>query len=1046
MAEPPPPELGTVGLMRIGLLGELEVRGDDGAERAITGAKLRALVALLALHAGRPVATDQLVEALWGDDPPPAVRNGLQGLVSKLRRSLGGTDAVTMRGGSYALAVEPDDVDVHRFERLVGEARAAVDGGDLAVALRALAEAEALWRGDALADFAYEEFASATIHRLTELRLGAVEERLSIELSLGHHHAVVAELEALVSSSPLRERPRGLLMLALYRAGRQADALRVFQEGRTILADELGLDPGPELRQLEAAILAHDPALDPPGTGALPAPAAAAVPRTRPTIPETLTPLIGREREVAEVRSLVDDHRLVTLVGPGGVGKTRLGVEVARGASAELADGGCLVELAPIGDPAAVRAAIATALDLPDADHLAELIGERELLVVLDNCEHVITTAAEVAEELLRRCPRLRLLATSREGLRVGGEVVWPVPPLGAGDAAELFLARAEASGARFEVTDELRSHVLDICTRLDGLPLAIELAAARTRAFPISQIAARLHDRFRLLTGGSRTALPRQQTLRAVVDWSYELLFSDEQRVFERLSVLPGGGTLATVEAVCAHGGLAAADVGDLLQALVDKSLVVAVPVDDDVRFTQLQTLAQYARERLAERGDAMAVRQAMAAHFAELCRESTLAYSGDRQRSWLRAIDQEHDNLSAALEWAVDVGDAETAMTIAGGASWPHWLGGRRVEGRRWLDAAFACEAEAEVARAGEVDERTRALALAGRGIIGIQSGAMDEADAALAEALQIFRRHDDVPGLILVHSFYAEVPVILGDVEEARRRRRAVLEFAQSQPDAPFSIASRAYSCGKLALLDGDLVQAEHFYREAANTFATIDRPVMSSLCLDVVADFEERAGNHAAAAEALAAAIATNESLGLGGFGGSLLSRLGWMRLHLGDAPGATRAYADALDLARWLDNTPVMLLALAGFAVLRRLDGDRVGAGEAATEALDAHLAGGPRRMRNRVDPDVELRTAAATACTVLAALAAADGNGDRAAALLGHAEGLRDLVGAAIPPFLDADVRAAIEEAKRTLGDEGFTAAFERGRRGRLGGEVPYRR
>ena len=332
-----------------------------------------------------------------------------------------------------------------------------------------------------------------------------------------------------------------------------------------------------------------------------------------------MTPLVGRDVELRDLRTLFADHRFVTLVGPGGVGKTRLALEVGRSVAEGLRSGGCLVELAPVGDPARCPAAIASALDLPDPTRLAEMIGEQELLIVLDNCEHVITAAAEVAEGLLRRCPGLRLLATSREGLRVGGELIWPVPPLGADDAVRLFLARAQATGASLELVRRPATGPSPTSAPgFDGLPLAIELAAARTRAFPITQIADRLNDRFRLLTGGSRTALPRQQTLRAVVDWSYELLFDDEQRIFERLSVFPGGCDLATAEAVCADDAISPADVADHLHALVDKSLVVAVPVGGGLRFTQLQTLAQYGRERLTERGDAVRIRDAMAEHFA--------------------------------------------------------------------------------------------------------------------------------------------------------------------------------------------------------------------------------------------------------------------------------------------------------------------------------------------------------------------------------------------------------------------------------------------
>ncbi len=553
--------------MNIGLLGELEVVDDDGHLVNVAGAKLRSLLAILALHVGRVVPAEHLIEALWGDDPPAAVRNGLQGLASKLRRVLGSADLVVMRGDGYALELAADAVDIGRFEQRAAEGRAMAAAGALAPAADLFAAADALWRGVPLADFAYDDFASGAIARLSELRLAVIEERLAIELRLGRHHQAIVQLEELVSIHPLREGLRGLLMLALYRAGRQADALRIFREGRQLLGEELGLEPGPDLRRLESAILTHDPTL------ALPeAVQGQVVPSGfHPGIPESLTPLVGRDAEVRDLRALFVDHRFITLVGPGGVGKTRLALEVGRAEAEGLSFGGHLVELAPVGDPAGVPAAIASALDLSDPNRLAELIGEQDRLIVLDNCEHVIDAAAEVAERLLRRCPGLRLLATSREGLRVGGETIWPVPPLAVNDAVHLFSTRARSAGAAIELADDHGEVIADICARLDGLPLAIELAAARTRAFPIAQVAARLNDRFRLLTGGSRTALPRQQTLRAVVDWSYELLFEDEQRIFERLSVFPGGCDLGTAERVCADDSIAADDVADHLHALVE-------------------------------------------------------------------------------------------------------------------------------------------------------------------------------------------------------------------------------------------------------------------------------------------------------------------------------------------------------------------------------------------------------------------------------------------------------------------------------------------
>ncbi len=1017
--------------MRIGVLGGLEVLDDHDQDVVVAGAKLRALLAVLALQVGRVVPTEQLVDALWGEEPPAAVRNGLQGLASKLRRTLGSADLVTMRGDGYALELPADAIDVHRYEQLVSAGQARAAEGDLSRAVDLLAEADALWRGDPLADFTYEDFAAAAITRLSELRLAVIEERLDLELQLGRHQGAIVPLEELVTAHPLRERLRGLLMIALYRAGRQADALRVFQEGRNILGEELGLEPGHELRRLESAILAQDRSLDAPALDT-PAPRV----ESRSTIPESLTPLVGRDEELRDLTRLVADHRLVTLVGPGGVGKTRLALEVARLESADLPFGGCLVELAPVGDPAGVRAAIASALDLPDPSRLVEVIGDREVLLVLDNCEHVIGTAAEVAEELLRHCPGLRVIATSREGLRVGGEVIWPVPPLATDDAIQLFVARAADVGAPLQPSDDDLAVIAGICSRLDGLPLAIELAAARTRAFPIQHLASRLNDRFRLLTGGSRTALPRQQTLRAVVDWSYELLFDDEQRVFERLAVFPGGCDLATAEAVCAGDTLAALDLHDIIHALVEKSLVLAVPRGDTLRFIQLQTLAQYGREKLAERGEAEAFRDAMAAHYAELCAESPVAYTGERQRAWLTAIDQEQDNLRAALEWAVANDDAETALTIAGGASWPHWLAGTLVEGRRWLDDAFAC--------GGEASESTRALALTGRGLIEFLTGSPDRADADLEAALATSRGRRDAPSTLLALSFYAEIAATRGDVDEARRRRRELLSFYDGRPEDQFVIAAQAFSRAKLAVLDGDLPQAEQQYRAAAEGFSRIDRPVMLSISLGMVADFDERAEDWAAASRTLQEAIATNDALGLRGFTGSLVARLGWVQLQEGDLVGAEATYERALEGARRLKNLPVLFLALTGMAVLHRLHGRNGAASAAGTEALELHVAGSPRRFRNRIDPQSDVLVGVAACCSVLAVLAAEADDPERAARLLGQAERLRHDADAPVPAFQREDLDRARATATAMLGEDAFLAAYEQGRRGELGDEVAF--
>jgi tetratricopeptide (TPR) repeat protein len=450
----------------------------------------------------------------------------------------------------------------------------------------------------------------------------------------------------------------------------------------------------------------------------------------------------------------------------------------------------------------------------------------------------------------------------------------------------------------------------------------------------------------------------------------------------------------------------------------------VIAVPVAGGVRFTLLQTLAQYGRERLTERGDVVRIRDTMARHFADLCSQSAAAYTGDLQRAWLTAMDADHDNLRAALEWALATDDAETALLIAGGAAWPHWLTGMVVEGRRWLDDAFACR--------GEVDERTRALALTGRGLLDFLAGVTERSDDDLATALEIFERHGDVESMVLAHSFYAEQAAVRGDLDEARRRRRVLLDLYREAPEDPFARAARTYSLAKLALLDGDLVAAERHYRAATEGFGHLDRPVMSSICLGMVADFDERAGNYPAAITTLEAAIATNESL-LGGFTGSLQARLGWALLHDGQLERAEIVYERALDSARRVRHTMALFQAQAGMAALHRLhrrDDDPV---DASTESLELYRADGFPRFRNRIDPTADLRAAAALSCEVLAVIAADREQPEQAATLLGQADSLRAETGVGIPDLLQADVARARDGAITAIGRDAFLAAYERG-------------
>jgi len=688
------------GFMRLGVLGPLLVTV-DGEVVEVGGVRLRALLIRLALDAGRTVTMASLASALWPDDGPADPANALQTLVSRLRRALPRGDVVRSAPGGYCLDLPPEAVDALRFERLVREGRRALGRGEAAIAARRLQEALGLWRGDALANVAEAPFAAAAVVRLDELRLAATEDRLEAELRVSPERSyLVAELEELTAAHPLRERLRHLLIKALHGEGRQAEALAAYEDFRRLLADELGADPSPELQRTHLALLRGQEVVRRPSGGS-----------PRGNLRAPLTSFVGRAEERALVARQLDDGRLVTLVGPGGAGKTRLASTLAADMADGFPGGVWLVELAPVTDPGAVVQAAVGALGLretglPDAppiarepmSRLVEALSATETLIVLDNCEHLVDAAARLAEDLLGRCPGLRILATSREPLGILGEALSPLAPLivpepgtslaGAlnNPAVRLFTDRATAARPDFAVTHDNVGAVAEICRRLDGLPLAIELAAARLRALPIERVAARLDDRFRLLTGGSRTALPRHRTLRAVVDWSWSLLDDDERQLAQRLAVFP-----ATISPDAAGDlGAPAPAVLDTLAALVDKSLLQVVE-GPEPRYRMLETIREYGLERLAEAGQIAEVRAAHAAHFLRLAETAEPDLRGPHQLPWIRALTAEGDDLVAALHFARDAGDAGTATRL-GAALGLFWtIRGNHAEAASWLRLAL-------------------------------------------------------------------------------------------------------------------------------------------------------------------------------------------------------------------------------------------------------------------------------------------------------------------------------------------------------------------
>ncbi|GAA2323488.1 BTAD domain-containing putative transcriptional regulator [Streptomyces violaceusniger] len=819
--------------MQIGMLGPLEVRTDDGGLADVPGARLRGLLVTLALRPGQVVPKASLVDWIWGEHPPADAANALQRLVSRLRKALPG-GVIEGQPDGYRLMVEPGAVDAVRFERLVvaGQARAE----DESRRVRLLREGLELWRGAAMQDVGLRDSAAfdAAVVRLEGLRLTATEERAEAEVALGRGAELVTELTDLVAAHPVRERLVGALMRALAASGRDSEALQVYQRAREALADALGVDPSPELAALHVALLRGElgrrderrderreerraERRDERREG-----------NHKSNLRAELTSFVGRAADVAAVRGLIAEHRLTTVIGPGGAGKTRLATETARTllGEGELPDGAWLVELAAIGADGDVAQSALAGLGLRDAllgaapnaeltDRLIAAVREREALLILDNCEHVIESAAVFAHRVLGECRRLRILATSREPLGITGEALWPVEPLalpegdagpgeiGSSPAVQLLRDRAGAVRRGLAADAHTLATMARVCRALDGMPLAIELAAARLRTMSVDHLAHRLDDRFRLLTSGSRTALPRHKTLRAVVDWSWELLTDAERRVLRRLSVFSGGASLEAAERVCAGDGVEPEQVLELLTALTEKSLLVAEG-GGAPRYRMLGTIKEYAGHRLAEAGESDLARRAHLAHFTELTETAEPRLRRAEQLEWLATLEAEHDNIGAAMRGALAAGEAWAAMRLAAGAGWYWWLGGRRTEGLELLTAATRTP--------GEVPDDVRAMVYA-LIVHFVTSGRSDERQAAewIHEAHRLSRCGHHHPGV----KFIAVLEHML------RAPEAALTAFAPMLDDEdPWVRALARWHMGKMRIMFGRDGQEGRDGREGQN----------------------------------------------------------------------------------------------------------------------------------------------------------------------------------------------------------------------------------
>ncbi|MEV2227793.1 BTAD domain-containing putative transcriptional regulator [Streptomyces phaeochromogenes] len=1110
------------------ILGTTQAIRGDGTPVPVGGARLRALLTVLALRPGRTVPAAVLVDEVWGADPPADATGALQALVGRLRRALG-ADAIASAEGGYRLCAVADDIDLHRFERLAGEGVRALADGDPGKAAVVLDDALALWRGPALADLPDR---TAESSRWETRRLDAHRARLTAALALGQAEQYLPDLTALSDAHPLDEPLQLLRLRALRDAGRTAEALAGYESVRQLLADRLGTDPGPELRSLHGELLrgegetsrnGHRPAShEQPyeqsyertpgpnptsGTRDRPAPVGNLRPAPLGNLRARLTSFVGRHTDLETIRGDLGSARLVTLLGPGGAGKTRLSQEAAESVAASVPDGVWLAELAPVDDPQAVPETVLTAVGARETvlrgagaeemravtdrhdDPLARLTehcAKRRMLIVLDNCEHVVDAAARLVEQLLERCPGLTVLATSREPLGVPGELLRPVEPLPEPYALKLLADRGAAArpGFRVDADAETAAAAAEICRRLDGLPLAIELAAARLRMLTPRQIADRLDNRFRLLTSGSRTVLPRQQTLRAVVDWSWDLLDEDERDVLRRLSVFAGGCDLAAAEAVCGPAAL------ELLGSLVDKSLVVAAPsplggADGDMRYRLLETVAEYAGQRLDESGERPAAERAHLTYYRELARTTEPKLRGPGQRAAIELLQVEGENTRAALQRAVAERDEQEALCLVLSLAWYWQIRDLRTAARNWCREVmalgpdpFAPPAEPAVplyepCTATPPPMRPEVLAEARRGVHLLHLACMDleletwqtpEAEAKLLAITEAYR-----PGLPQVCRnpgylwFYAVM--LTGDMDRLREVIDASIATCRElgyQWELAGSLQMRANILANRADWAGDATRDAD---ESLEIFVRIGDGWGAAEALSARGEARERKGEYQLAAADYRAAITYAEHLGAHAQTAILTTRLGSVLIDLGEAERGERLLRDVLEqgygarneampaarlfLAMWLGRTGRLAEARTQMARMREefaavhfvvFDAYVLGveawldAVEGLYEEAVTKARGALQRAEDPLSLMISPNMLSAHLATAALALSGVDG-GQRvrdATRCLGAADGL--LPSGHFRSPIEHHVRERAETAVRALlDDEAYEAAYAQG-------------
>jgi predicted ATPase/DNA-binding SARP family transcriptional activator len=1036
-------------MLTVGLLGPVELRR-DGERIALPGGKTTELLLRLALEAGRTVRSERLIDDLWGDEGVGTAKNTLQSKVSQLRKALGDPDLVKGGASGYSLALDTSAVDAIEVCRLADLTSTLLAAGESGEAFRSSSAALEMFRGEALVDAGEAEWIRPHRARLVEVHGQLIEDAMAARLEMGAAAELIGELEALVQVHPLRERIRGQLMLALYRAGRQADALRAYQAARTVLGDELGLEPGRELQRLEGAILAQDPALD------LPEPPheeheSRSGARTG-NLHAAVSSFIGRTRELGELSNLVATRRLITLVGPGGAGKTRLALEVGEQVRSDFGDGVWFIEFAPLKSGSDVTAAVATALGLDDSDRLRTYVAQRRMLLLFDNCEHVLDDAAAVAANLLGAGPGVTIVATSRERLGAAGEMLYPVQSLEAEEAAELFVERARAGGLPPDACEQLDA-IARICDQLDRMPLALELAAARTRSLSLDEIVERVDDRFALLTGGDRTAAVRHQTLRGVVDWSYELLFSAEQRVFRYVSIFAGGFDLQAAESMCASDETPPADIIDLIGNLIDKSLVTVSHRNGQIRYAMLQTLADYGRQRLTAAGEDVDARDR---HLRWMVDLATAAESGLRtsaQLKWVERARHERDNIRAALAWAVEQGRAADAIAIVAGFGYAWYISGAIKEGLASITQALAVD--------GEVSDDGLATAHAWAGwMTQLIHGATPEAVDHVERALVVGRSASVRP--FCVATVYAS---ILRAFRGLGNEAVSVVDEAEARLDAEPDRWARAWiDWVRSGLVNkaGDPAAAAELLRGSIAASTAEGDQCAAAIAAIRLGELAELRGDYAEATSATLNAYTALTLTGSNSFNASMLAtRLGNLAALQGQFEEAATWHERGLSRARDNEFPGAIAQAFSGMGETARLAGDLAAANSYHREALarfetTGSIEGAVRSLTclgliatTNGEPasaialltaslvraaDSSDRRGVAMAVEGLADAHAILGEALIAARILGAADALRDEIGGAPPILQRGYVDRAESVARSKLENSVYEAEHARGR------------